>query len=287
MADARTLLRAKRQEARISHRYAAYNPSGQLRCTACGITIKHASAWEGHLGSKAHRTSVARLRAEEQRMEEPNQPERPLKRQTPDTEDTGDISLKKRKLGEIEHALPADFFSQPRDASPVEVESENENAEVKPTASAGASADLELEYKRFQRELLTLPDPLEAYERATVVAEAQLIPEESQEGFPAEVATEAQPNAQKEEERRRDEDERELILDRLLDEERAQEDADMRVDLMKKRLEAVKRKRQQRMSTELEYVFCYPSTSHLFLIRLQNLKDPSIATSPFLVYAPS
>ncbi|KAF8326508.1 hypothetical protein F5887DRAFT_879334 [Amanita rubescens] len=244
MADARTLLRAKRQEARISHRYAAYNPSGQLRCTACGIAIKHASAWEGHLGSKAHRTSVARLRAEE----ELNQPERPLKRQTPDTEDTGDISLKKRKLGETAHALPADFFSQPRDASPIEVESENENVEVKPTA--GTSADLELEYKRFQRELLTLPDPLEAYERATVVAEAQLIPEESQEGFPAEIATEAHPNAQKEEERRRDEDERELILDRLLDEERAQEDADMRVDLMKKRLEAVKRKRQQRMSTE-------------------------------------
>lgn len=248
MADARTLLRAKRQEARISHRYAAYNPSGQLRCTACGIGIKHASAWEGHLGSKAHRTSVARLRADEQRMEESNQPERPLKRQTPDTEDSGDISSKKRKLGETAHVLPADFFSQPRDASPAEVESENEDAEVKPTAST--SADLELEYKRFQRELLTLPDPLEAYERATVVAEAQLIPEESQEGFPAEVATEAHPNAQKEEERKKDEDERELILDRLLDEERAQEDADMRVDLMKKRLEAVKRKRQQRMSTE-------------------------------------
>ena len=244
MADARTLLRAKRKEARISHRYAAYNPSGQLRCTACGIAIKHASAWEGHLGSKAHRTSVARLRAEELRMEEP---ERPLKRQTPDTEDTGDISLKKRKLGETAHALPADFFSQPRDASPVEVEKENENAEVEPTA--GTSAGLELEYRRFQRELLTLPDPLEAYERATVVAEAQLIPEESQEGFPAEVTTEAQPNAWKEEERRRDE-ERELILDRLLDEERAQEDADMRVDLMKKRLEAVKRKREQRMSTD-------------------------------------
>lgn len=251
MADVRTLLRAKRQEARISHRYAAYNPNGQLRCTACGITIKHVSAWEGHLGSKAHRTSVARLREEEQtqqRMEELNQGERLLKRQTPDTEDASDISSKKRKLEESTHALPADFFSRPRDASPSDAEMENENVQAEPTG--GASAELELEYRRFQRELLTLPDPLEAYQNATVVAEAQLVPEDSQRGFPTEVGAEAVLTVDKQDERRRDEDEREMILDRLLDEERAQEDADMRVDLMKKRLEAAKRKRQQRVAAE-------------------------------------
>ncbi|KAF8736587.1 hypothetical protein AX14_014323 [Amanita brunnescens Koide BX004] len=251
MADVRTLLRAKRQEARVSHRYAAYNPNGQLRCTACGITIKHASAWEGHLGSKPHRTSVARLREEEQtqqRAEELNQRERLLKRHTPDTEDASDISSKKRKLEESTHALPVDFFSKPREASPSDAEVENENAEVAPTD--GASADLDLEYRRFQRELLTLPDPLEAYQNATVVAEAQLVPEDSQTGFPAEAAAAAVPAVEREDERRRDEEERELILDRLLDEERAQEDADMRVGLMKKRLEAAKRKRQQRVSAE-------------------------------------
>lgn len=247
MTDVRTLLRAKRQEARVSHRYAAYNPNGQLRCTACGITIKHVSAWEGHLGSKAHRTSVARVREEEQ-TGELNQRERLLKRQTPDTEDASGISSKKRKLEESAHALPADFFSRPRDASPSDAEMENENVQAEPIG--GASAELELEYKRFQRELLTLPDPLEAYQSATVVAEAQLVPEDSQRGFPAEVVAEEVLTVNKQDERKRDEDEREMILDRLLDEERAQEDADMRVDLMKKRLEAAKRKRQQRVSAE-------------------------------------
>ncbi|KAI0324322.1 hypothetical protein GY45DRAFT_1331656 [Cubamyces sp. BRFM 1775] len=34
MADARALLRAKRQEARIEHPLASYNTAGQLRCIA-------------------------------------------------------------------------------------------------------------------------------------------------------------------------------------------------------------------------------------------------------------
>ncbi|KAI0671968.1 hypothetical protein C8Q78DRAFT_1078703 [Trametes maxima] len=67
MADARALLRAKRQEARIDHPLAAYTSSGQLRCIACGTPVKHAAAWEGHIGSKAHRTSAARLRDERAR----------------------------------------------------------------------------------------------------------------------------------------------------------------------------------------------------------------------------
>src|SRR6266567_2500949 len=62
MADVRALLKAKRQEARISHPYAAYNASGQLKCSVCGLVIKYGSAWEGHLGSKIHRTNVARMR---------------------------------------------------------------------------------------------------------------------------------------------------------------------------------------------------------------------------------
>jgi zinc finger protein 830 len=47
MSDARALLKAKRQEARVTHSLAAYNSSGQLRCLACGTLVKHASAWEG------------------------------------------------------------------------------------------------------------------------------------------------------------------------------------------------------------------------------------------------
>ena len=70
MADVRALLKAKRQEVRITHPYAAYGANGALRCTACGAAIKFAGAWEGHLGSKAHRVAVANLRAKEEEEEE-------------------------------------------------------------------------------------------------------------------------------------------------------------------------------------------------------------------------
>ncbi len=66
MADVRALLKAKRQEVRITHPYAAYGANGALRCSACGAGIKFASAWEGHLGSKAHRVAVANLRSKEE-----------------------------------------------------------------------------------------------------------------------------------------------------------------------------------------------------------------------------
>ncbi|KAF8622543.1 hypothetical protein AX15_006898 [Amanita polypyramis BW_CC] len=246
MADIRSLLRAKRQETRISHRYASYSSNGQLRCTACGTAVKHPSAWEGHLGSKAHRTFVARLREEELNAEERQSQGQLLKRGTPDIEDTLEISQKKRKLEQQTNVLPADFFSEPADVSSSDIGNGNENESLDIDSIPGT--DLESEYRRFEREVLTLPDPLETYEHATIIAEPQLIPEDAQSGFPGELVTGASHSTAAGEAaeagRRRDEEERELILDRLLDEERAQEDADMRVDLMKKRLEAIKRKRQ-------------------------------------------
>jgi len=42
----------------------------------------------------------------------------------------------------------------------------------------------------------------------------------------------------------KEQDERELIMDRLLEEERAQEEADAKVMLLKSRLDALKQKRQ-------------------------------------------
>ena len=68
MADVRALLKAKRQQARINHPYAAYGGANgsALRCTACGVAVKAASAWEGHLVSKSHRGAVAKLKAREE-----------------------------------------------------------------------------------------------------------------------------------------------------------------------------------------------------------------------------
>lgn len=75
MADARALLRAKRQEseARINHPYASYNAAGQLRCTACGLPVKGGSMWEGHVGSKAHRVAVRKMKAREEEEREKEQ----------------------------------------------------------------------------------------------------------------------------------------------------------------------------------------------------------------------
>ena len=141
MSDVRALLKAKRQEARVNHPLATYNASGQLRCLACGTVVKHASSWEGHVGSKAHRQNAARLREEEQRRaaqaeKEAAQAEREAaaaqgKRKadddTDDDEDLPHFDSKKRRLDGEERAegetrpangFPADFFSDPSQAPP-------------------------------------------------------------------------------------------------------------------------------------------------------------------------
>jgi zinc finger protein 830 len=106
-------------------------------------------------------------------------------------------------------------------------------------------------------------DPQEttlSYAHATIAAEPELVPRF--EGLPVSSDTGAAAQAQEEkgtglveegrkkvspeqEERRRKElDERELIMDRLLEEERAQEDAYGRVALLKNRIQMLKQKRE-------------------------------------------
>ena len=261
MADVRALLKAKRQEARISHPYAAYNPSGQLKCLVCGLVIKYASAWEGHLGSKSHRTNVARMREEENRQriavhEDEHDSETTGKRKTPAAEGGSSQVEKKRKVEEAplpSQMFPQDFFSDPSQA-PVplsEGESDEEvedSAPALPTQHLSPSTEVDLEYQRFQLELLKSADPSETYDRATVVAEPVLASTDVP-GFPtnADEAASTQPMEEQTRSKRAQED-RELIMDRLLEEERAQEDADMRVQLLKTKLEALRKKRASKMT---------------------------------------
>jgi zinc finger protein 830 len=144
-----------------------------------------------------------------------------------------DIPPKKRKLEQPPNILPADFFSDPTRTFSSDVE----NAVM-------GSSDLESEYRRFQREILAAPDYSETYERVTVVAEPQLFSEEYLSNISSISRESALAPIEKPADEDRKREERELILDRLLEEERAQEEADIRVGLMKKRLEAVKRRRQ-------------------------------------------
>ncbi|KAF5381982.1 hypothetical protein D9615_004214 [Tricholomella constricta] len=307
MADVRALLKAKRQEARITHPLAAYTSSGQLRCSACGTAVKHTSAWEGHLGSKAHRTNVARLREQERLQAERARAEAEAaaqaaaeaekqrasqvakgKRKADDDDDDDDMDgenatdketndiengAKRRRVGPAPGGFPADFFSDPSRA-PIPITSDSDDdedanagaltANGAPPPPATTQSAIDLEYERFQREMLgnadNVPDaPREAYERATVVAEPELVTmEDVPSEFPAEdqqMDVDAEKQKQSEEElarRRKEQDERELIMDRLLDEERAQEEADQRVVVMKARLEALKKKREVKKAQESE-----------------------------------
>ncbi|KAJ7127182.1 hypothetical protein C8R44DRAFT_545048, partial [Mycena epipterygia] len=252
MADVRALLKAKRQEARISHPLASYSQSGQLRCVACG-PVKHASAWEGHLGSKLHRTTVARFKEEERLREaqriskEEEEQARVLngkrKAEEQDSEES-DTESKRRKVDDASTSsgFPADFFSDPSRA-PLPPQSDDEEDDPPP-----AAAPIDSEWERFQRDVVNAPDPRDrdTYENATVMAEPELA-SETPEGFPPQQTEDAPDEPSKldveEARRRKEHDERELIMDRLLDEERAQEEADMKVTLMKNRLDALMRKR--------------------------------------------
>jgi len=275
MSDVRALLRAKRQEVRISHPLASYTTSGQLRCLICSTLVKFASAWEGHLGSKAHRTHVARIKeeerlrdatrikedadaAQEEEEEETQQMAEQAghKRKSIDSVSNEPPTSKKPKLGATAATagFPADFFSDPSSAvvSSTNSDTDDEEPAVPAPAESPRSA-LDLEYEKFQREFLPASDPRETYERATIVAEPELAPKDS-EGLP--ISAEDNPKAQegKEEEKvelteeqkrqQKEDEEKELIMDRLMEEERAQEEADMKVQMMKNRLEAFKKQRE-------------------------------------------
>ncbi|KAH0578903.1 Zinc finger protein 830 [Termitomyces sp. J132] len=190
MADVRALLKAKRQEIKITHPFASYASSGQLRCSACGTPVKHASAWEGHIGSKAHRTNVARIKEEERRQQEevereahaaaeaakqiPVQSTNGKRKTTEDdiNEDNSDTEdspndTKRRRVGPAPGGFPADFFSDPSRAPILtDFNSDDEDKDLPPDAqnpkfngpppSNEPRTVIDLEYERFQREMAML-----------------------------------------------------------------------------------------------------------------------------------
>lgn len=281
MSDIRTLLKARRQEARVNHPLAVYSSSGQLRCVVCETIVKHATAWEGHLGSKAHRMNALRLRQEAQLREQQSREAEaeaevvesvaaPAKRKAGEGSpgNAGDDgSLKKRQRAESASEggngpshLPANFFSDPSQA-PTHVFSEDSDDDEgpplvgKPAPVSTTNALLDEEWMRFQNAVINAPDNRETYDRATVAAEPELVLDETG-GFPSQLQAH-QPQDQQDqgdpgpqEEKAKQWEERELIMDRLMEEERAQEEADMRVTVMKNRLEAIRKKREATRSAK-------------------------------------
>ncbi|KAG1882089.1 hypothetical protein F4604DRAFT_443596 [Suillus subluteus] len=265
MTDVRALLKAKRQEARVTHPLASYTTTGQLRCSVCGTNIKHASAWDGHLGSKAHRTNVSRAKEEERAREQQQaaQEAKATKRKADEDSPGGDATKKQKTEPATttprSSAFPSDFFSDLSKAPPAPLSDDSDDEDVNlstvtPAKESGphtvsvTQPELDQEWIKFQQTVINAPDARETYDRATVFAEPDLASDVA-EGFPPLQGEKDPPETEAkldpdEERRRKDQDEKEMIMDRLLDEERAQEEADMKVSVMKSRLEALRIKRE-------------------------------------------
>jgi zinc finger protein 830 len=178
------------------------------------------------------------------------------------------------------HSFPMDFFSDPsravpRPPTPDDDDDEMDqdgttNAKTAPTpAPAPAPApksQFDTEWAAFEREMLRRPkggaaandaEPTTTYAHATIAAEPELVPRF--EGLPVSDEGAAQAletvggvegagarkgSGEVEERKRKELDERELIIDRLVEEERAQEDAYGRVALLKNRIQMLKQKRE-------------------------------------------
>jgi zinc finger protein 830 len=270
MSDARTLLKARRQEARVNHPLASYTHTGQLRCVACDTNVKQGSSWEGHIGSKAHRINAGKLREVEQKEAERLRSESGKRKSVASNEgEDNDMpremsNPKKPKLdlgGDITAqpstptagGFPADFFSDPSQAPPLsspDDEDEVEQASRTPLPGGTQTGQdvMDDEWQQFQQTVLNVTDEKEVYERATIFVEPMHISRAPM-GFPTDRGNPNSPEGQpvplvEEKRRQKEQDERELIMDRLVEEERAQEDADAKVLMLKQRLESLRKQRE-------------------------------------------
>ena len=246
MADVRLLLKAKREETRVKHPLAAYSASGQLRCTLCATTVKHASAWQGHLGTKLHRANIMRLKEEEEEKGRMLVDKRKVEDDDTDSESAG---RKRRRFHDVDEGsddgdriLDTPVTTTQPDRGGIELSSVV--SPVHHDTSSATLADLDEEWAMFQKHVVNALDHQDIYNRASMVAEPELALDIS-EGLPGGQPISSVPAANDEEMRRiREQDERELIMDRLMDEEKAQEDADVKVTLLKRRVDAFKHQRR-------------------------------------------
>lgn len=278
MADVRALLKAKRQQAapRIAHPLALYTQNNQLQCRACNVPVKE-FMWEGHVGSKKHRTAVARMREEQARAEEEARSNEANQEEEDDADEdayeqadgakrkkaSSPSAPAKRHKPDTASGFPGNFFSDPTRQLPTPSADDEEGEDGEGMQVDGLPADqqppaaddpLAAEYAAFMASVAqTSADAAETqhdtYERATVFAEAA-INNDALVGMPvvAERVDEGAPpdDPEETEDQKRVRIDKEIIMDRLVEEERAQEEADMRVILMKRRLEELKARKAKR-----------------------------------------
>jgi zinc finger protein 830 len=240
MSDVRALLKAKRQEARITHPFASYSSTGQLRCKLCNTLVKHTSAWQGHLGSKLHRNNVAEFKEQQSKAVQEAVREEDHEEEEEEGEEEEEEGRK------LEQSNLPNFPSRTPLNLPTSGQSGGGEGTRMDVTSDGQPTAIDLEWQQFQRDVVNAPELREVYDRATVIAEPE-IASSVPDGFPSVNEAEVTNGSMKTEEdarRLKEQEERELIMDRLMDEERAQEDADLKVTLMKQKMALLKRKRE-------------------------------------------
>ncbi|WRT69823.1 uncharacterized protein IL334_006814 [Kwoniella shivajii] len=150
--DAKSLLRAKKAEARITHPYATYTAAGVMRCSICAVPVKQ---WDAHLLTKQHRTSVAREKSGKEREKEKEnsllaQKHKQSKRSAPTPlpessfPESSSSSSKRARVSRPDEeengepsGLPAGFFSNKRQSrSPSVSVSPDGEAEAGPSSTS-------------------------------------------------------------------------------------------------------------------------------------------------------
>ncbi|EIW71422.1 hypothetical protein TREMEDRAFT_22984, partial [Tremella mesenterica DSM 1558] len=261
--DARSLLRAKKAEARIDHPYASYSSAGQLRCSICAIPVKQ---WEAHLVTKQHRQSVQREREAQAKAAAKKRPSE----ETSLSESAKRARFEQPQVDEEDEeeegpsGLPEGFFSSTNKPS-VELEPSINGVEevginlTLPKATGDAELDdflASLSEPQPEIEPSNLIENGEGSTKRKPVRASYKETEDAQVSYQAapvligraegeEPEEEEEPEESEAEKRARiAQEEREEIMGRLEEEERAQEDADARVIHLKQRMEMLKKRRE-------------------------------------------
>ncbi|GJN94471.1 hypothetical protein Rhopal_007551-T1 [Rhodotorula paludigena] len=277
MASLKSLMQAKKASStsqRITAPFADYSRrTNALSCSLCQLPVKHETLWGAHTQSKGHRVAVQRFEAEQaaaaaqakkRKLDSPD--DAPSKRARDDDDDD--------PPQEHDGALPAGFFANPSEAPAPRVPSPA-NAPVAagggngaPTAAAAAAAADDPDWAAFEAFLAddsaptplpgssSAPPPATGRKTASATIRAQPVrfefgaPVVAAEGEEAPEGGEEEEGEEQETEEERAErearEEREEMMARLEEEEREQKEADEKVTVLKRRLEAIRAARQKK-----------------------------------------
>ncbi|GAA6006700.1 uncharacterized protein JCM10292_003459 [Rhodotorula paludigena] len=276
MASLKSLMQAKKASTtsqRITAPFADYSRrTNALSCSLCQLPVKHESLWGAHTQSKGHRVAVQRFEAEQQ------QAAAQAKKRKLDSPDDAPSKRARDDDPPQEGALPAGFFANPSEApaprapspAPAPVAAAAAGGGSGATTTAAAAAADDPDWAAFEAFLAddSTPAPLPgssssapapATGRKTASATIRAQPVRFEFGAPV-VAAEGEevPEGGEEEEEEKEQEteeekaereareEREEMMARLEEEEREQKEADEKVTVLKRRLEAIRAARQKK-----------------------------------------